>query len=257
MSKFTKEIKNFFIDKEIEYLAVKHNVISNFESDCLSGASYDLRVGSTVVSRNKQSTFDISNSSYIVESGEVVTIETLEKIDFNAFLCSGIISNKHSILAKGFFHPITVIDPGFNGKLVLTFINLGNTRFTITKGDKLAKLLISPVSKLPTRIYGDTQSPSFREGSLAVASVIEKPNTDSEDLDYSKMYGEPISHLYERVELLEKEYGVYELKSELKRKKEKNKNILNTLLALLSGVSGALVTLYWGQIKIFIKGFVN
>jgi len=38
-----------------------------------------------------------------------------------------------------------VIDSGYRGEIVITLINLGNKKYEIKKGDKIAQMLIQPV----------------------------------------------------------------------------------------------------------------
>jgi len=244
---------NFLIDKEIIQLSNQFNLISPLEEKNLSGNSYDLRVGNMLTSRNHSSTFDISKDSYAIESGEVVTISTMENINFLNILCSGIICNKHSILARGLFHPITTIDPGFNETLAVTFINLGNTRYKLNHGDKIAKLFVSPLKKIPQNIYGENQRPSYREGSLEIATIFDNPIKHDDPEMYTKMYGEPIKHLYGRIENIERELSIADIKKDYKQRTEFRTSFKNIIYALVSGVSGALLAIYWKNILLFLK----
>lgn len=256
MSKLLNNNRNFLIDKEILLLCRKHRLIDPFEQNNLSGNSYDLRVGDVLSSRNLSATFYICSEPYIVESGEVVTIKTYEKVDFFSVLCSGFICNKHSILAKGLFHPITSIDPGFNGELAVTFINLGNTRYKITYGDKISKLFISPLISRPKNIYGQSQRPSYREGSLEIATYFDNPVKPDNPEMYTRMYGEPLRNLYLRMDNIEKELSIADIKTDYNRRKESRSNLFNLIFALISGGSGALLAIYWKDILDFFKAFI-
>lgn len=254
--KIIKNLNNFFIDSELVELSEKFGLIEPLLIENLSGNSYDLRVGRLLSSRNRSSTFEIYNKSYFIESGEVVTINTLEKINFFSMLSAGIICNKHSILAKGLFHPITTIDPGFNDILAVTFINLGNTRYEIKYGDKIAKLLVYPLHKLPTNIYGKTQKPSYREGSLEIATIFNIPDVQDDSSTFAKMYGKPLKYLYERIEKLENELSFSDIRREHTKMKESANALKSILFALLSGISGALLATFWKDIIGFIKKII-
>src|ERR1041385_2906171 len=105
------KLETLLIDKTIISLSKKSGLIKPLDPNSLSGCSYDLRAGQILRSRNKMSSFDLS-TEYVVESGECVTVETLEEVNIRTLPLFGVIVNKHSILAKGFFHPITTVDPG-------------------------------------------------------------------------------------------------------------------------------------------------
>lgn len=240
-----KNATNFLTDIELLKLSERFDIISPIEKDNLSGCSYDLRVGKSLSSRNLSNNFDISNEPYYIESGEVVTINTLEKIDFRQLLCMGIICNKHSILAKGIFHPMTVIDPGFRGVLAVTFINIGNTPYRINSGDKICKLCIFPTKIKPLNIYGSTQSPSYKEGSLDIANIYNTQSPNDKILDLSKMYGAPLQNIINRIENIENNYSIAELQINAKNRKEVSQNYRSLVIALIAGAFGAFISIYW------------
>ena len=184
-------------DDEMERLISEEKLISPFDPALLSGCSYDLRVGGKLTSRNKLSSFDLSKSDYVVESGECVTVDTLESIDLRNLAVFGVVANKHSLVATGLFHPITTIDPGFRGPLALTLFNLGNVRFTVRKGELIAKVFFTALATAPSRVYGVSQRPTHREGSTAVALFVDQPQHRDDEEELAKMYGAPIRKLYE------------------------------------------------------------
>jgi len=193
------------IDRDILDLASRFNVIDPFDPDMLSGCSYDLRVGKQARSRNRMMKFSLdSGKDFYIESGECVTIETLEVLNFREPPLFGYVVNKHSVLARGLVHPITKIDPGFKGHLAVTMFNHGNEAEKIEFGQKIISLVIYPLHAIPDRIYGDTQVPSSgREGNLEIATVVDRPPDPSDDKGLAKMYGRPVQRLYERVAELE------------------------------------------------------
>ena len=190
-------------DEDITKLAESAALIVPFEPAMLSGCAYDLRAGKTVRSRNRGRTFNIEKSEYHVESGECVTFETLEAVDFRTTLLFGWIVNKHSVLAKGLAHPITKVDPGFTGPLAITLFNLGSVPEPIRYGQPLVSLVVSGLHSEPTRVYGVSQRPSFIEGSLDIASIVNEPAEPLDDAALARMYGRPLTRVYERLAKVE------------------------------------------------------
>jgi deoxycytidine triphosphate deaminase len=195
--------QNILIDAQIIDLVTRYKIIDNFDPVLLSGCSYDLRIGQYLRSRNRSQTFDLSRNDFYVEGGECITFETLETLNFRNPVLFGFIVNKHTILARGLFHPITKIDPGFTGPLAITFFNLGNVAEKLTYKQPFASLVIIPLSSKPNRIYGANQRPLFNEGSLNPAHIVDKPPSPLSDKALAEMYGRPISRLYERVDELQ------------------------------------------------------
>jgi deoxycytidine triphosphate deaminase len=190
-------------DEEITALA-EAGAISPFDPALLSGCSYDLRAGTILRSRNRARTFNLEKGEYYVESGECVTIETHEKLDFSSTLLFGFVTNKHSMLARGIFHPITKVDPGFSGPLAITLFNQGSVAEPIHFQQRLVALIIKPVATMPKRIYGASQTPSYRQGDIDIASIINEPAEPLNDAGLARMYGRPVARLYERVDSLER-----------------------------------------------------
>lgn len=190
-------------DEQISHLAQSAALIAPFEPALLSGCSYDLRVGKTVRSRNRGRTFNIEATEYHIESGECVTFESLESVDFRTTPLFGWIVNKHSVLAKGLVHPITKVDPGFTGPLAITIFNLGSVAEPIRLGQPLVSLVVSAPRTSPTRIYGVSQRPSFIEGSLDIASIVNEPAEPLDDAALARMYGRPLARVYERLAKVE------------------------------------------------------
>lgn len=237
-------IDGLLVDHQIEILAKNNCLIKPFEKICLSGCSYDLRVGSNLSSRNRQSSFDLNSESYIIESGECITIETMEYIDFKDLPFYGLISNKHSILAKGVFHPITSIDPGFKGPLAITIFNSGHTKYEIRKGDKIAKLFIGVLKNVPNLMYGTTQRPTYKEGSTEISLIINNPNKEIDGLKSIDLYGESFKELCNKVSAIEKniELGL------LKKEKERRKTLYTFILGIIAAVVGKYL---WSYLQLF------
>jgi deoxycytidine triphosphate deaminase len=193
---------SILVDNAIAKLAAA-GTIKPFDPSKLSGCSYDLRAGKPLRSRNRGRVFDISSNPYEIESGECVTVETLEVLDFSDPLLFGFVVNKHAVLARGLSHPITKVDPGFQGPLALTLFNQGGIAEPIRYEQPIAALVLLPLSAIPSRIYGTSQTPSHRQGDISVASIVNEPAEPVGDAALAKMYGRPVARLYERLDKVE------------------------------------------------------
>jgi deoxycytidine triphosphate deaminase len=236
-------------DVELEQLVKDFGVIDPFEPELLSGCSYDLRIGKPIRSRNRSRVFDLSKDDFSIESGEAVTFDTMEVLDFKRILLFGFIVNKHSVLAKGLVHPITKVDPGFRGPLAITLFNQGNKAETVEYGQGLVSLIImKPLGKVE-RIYGVSQRPSYREGSLDIAAIDNEPEQPLDDKGLSKMYGRPLSRLYERVEELEKRFDVGLIKASRERWHKRWDLVLRWVIPMLIAAAVVLVNQNWPAIS--------
>ena len=227
-----------FIDLDIQRLSEAKGLVSPFDPGRLSGCSYDLCVGSKLTSRNRLANFDLTKDDYVVESGECITIDTLETINLREVNAFGVVANKHSLAATGLFHPSTTVDPGFQGPLALTFFNLGNVRYTLRRGEPIAKVFFCSLSGQPERIYGVTQRPSYREGTTNIAAIVDHPQHRDDDDELAKMYGAPVRKLYERLRRFEDNMELIDLR----RARERRTRWLTYLIAFLTGSFGALLT---------------
>lgn len=237
-------LSGLLTDEDITNLAETAALITPFEQSMLSGCAYDLRVGKTVRSRNRGRTFNVEAAEYYVESGECVTFQTLETVDFRTTLLFGWIVNKHSILAKGLVHPITKVDPGFKAPLAITLFNLGSVAEPIRYGQPLVSLVISAPRGLPKRVYGLSQRPSYVEGSLDIASIVNEPAEPLDDAALAKMYGRPLARVYERLEKVEASIEAGLIKLAKERRDWWRELGLRVLLVLIGAALAAAVAYF-------------
>lgn len=241
-------------DSEIEELVKSEAILTSFDSSFLSGCSYDLRIGRSVRSRNRSRLFDLTKRDYSFESGECITFETIETINFSQMSLFGIVVNKHSVLARGIVHPITKIDPGYNGTLAITLFNFGNKSETIQYGQPLVSLVIFGLRSKPRKVYGANQKPSYREGSLDIAAIGNEPEDQIDDKGLSKMYGTAVSRLYERVEELEKRLDVGVLLKDKSKKTARADLMWRIAIPLAAAIFAALINQNWTELVKFLKG---
>lgn len=246
-----KKNSSILVDKDIIELVNSRNLITPFDKNLLSGCSYDIRAGTKIISRNRTSEFDLSKSPYVIESGECVTIQTLEEFSLRDKQLFGIIANKHSVLGQGLFHPITTVDPGFQGPLSITFIHWGHVPYKISQGDKICNIYFHYLANMPDKIYGVSQVPTVKEGSTDYALIIKEPDEQLRNKSLKFTYGKPFTDLLEKVEALEKRLEKIDGQSELtyyKKEEEKRKDkttrnrwLIPLIIAIASFIIGSIL----------------
>lgn len=255
---------SIIVDKEIIELVKSINLIAPFDPNLLSGCSYDIRAGSKIISRNRTSEFNLDKEPYVIESGECVTVLSLEEFSFRDKPLFGILVNKHSLLGQGLFHPITTVDPGYTGKLSITFLHLGHVPFKISKGDAICNIYFHYLSQIPDRWYGTTQTPNIKEGNTDYALVIKEPDEELRKKSLKFTFGKPFTDLTEKVESLEKKFDKIKGESELiyykkqdEKKKDnvlKNRFLITIIVALCSFIFGSIL---FGGLGLLKDYFVN
>jgi deoxycytidine triphosphate deaminase len=252
-SQIVMPVGSLMSDNDIEQLVTNIGAIEPFEPALLSGCSYDLRVGRPLRSRNRSRVFDLSKGDFSIESGECITFETMETLNFAKTALFGFVVNKHSVLAKGLVHPITKVDPGFHGPLAVTLFNHGNKAEPIQYGQPLVSLILIAPSNRPQRMYGVSQKPSYKEGSLDIAAIDNEAEEPLDDKGLAKMYGRAISRLYERVEELEKRFDVGFIKKRRERRAKGWDLFWRVVVPLLAVTIGALLNQNWVAISAWWK----
>lgn len=88
-----------------------------------------------------------------IDKGEILLVPTgiaieLPSSDFVAYIFarSGL-AIKHGITLA---NSVGVIDSDYRGEVCVGLVNVSNTPYTITPGERIAQLVISPVSLMPT-----------------------------------------------------------------------------------------------------------
>ncbi len=156
-------------------------------------------------------------------------------------------------VSLGLFHPTTSVDPGFTGPLTVTIINLGKTGYAIRRGERIAKMITSPVSPIPERIYGQGQKPRVTEGSIEHSLVVTKVSTPEGELEEEDFFGGPLGKLAERVRALEDG-------AELHRTSKENRRLRFVLLAiwtLIIAITGGTITKHGDVIWKWIKDHIG
>ncbi len=147
------------------------------KDDDKCNASYDLRVGDEYRDHRDPGKTELKGSDNIVlRPGAAVIIETAETVQFPKTRFGHIIP-KVSLLQRGLSNTSSKIDPGYNGKLVVTVFNLGKKKVTLTRGQPFCTLYMleirndaTPYTGVSKRITGEQKKNKFREWLDAIVS---------------------------------------------------------------------------------------
>ncbi|RAM53198.1 MAG: hypothetical protein C6Y22_01870 [Hapalosiphonaceae cyanobacterium JJU2] len=129
-----------------------------------SNASYDLRVGDEYRDHRDSGKTDLlDNGKICLQPGSAIIIETAESVQFPKSRFGHIVP-KVSLLQDGLSNTSSKIDPGYEGKLLITVFNLGKRTICLKKGQTFCTLYvlsiqgdIIPYKKGNQRIYGNSR----------------------------------------------------------------------------------------------------
>jgi len=112
-----------------------------------SNASYDLRVGGEYRDHRDLGKTDLpDNGTLYLPPGAAIIIETYEEVQFPRSRFGHIVP-KVKLLMEGVSNTSSKIDPGFDGRLLITVFNLGTKRISLKKGQEFCTLYILNVQK--------------------------------------------------------------------------------------------------------------
>lgn len=95
-----------------------------FEKNCLTPVGYDLRVGIKGFSWKNKCEIDIQKQGKIeIEAKDTVVIETLESVEISKEVSATIHAMVSKVIKYGLSHISTTIDPGWEGKLLISISN--------------------------------------------------------------------------------------------------------------------------------------
>lgn len=111
-----------------------------------SNVSYDLRVGSQCRDHREEAVKDIPDGGTItLRPGSALIIQTEESIHLPRRLY-GTIAPKVSLLQVGLSSTFSKVDPGYNGHLLVTLFNLGETTVTLHRAERFCALTLFGVA---------------------------------------------------------------------------------------------------------------
>ena len=120
-----------------------HLQLSPDSDDC--NISYDLRIGERYRDHRDRDGRPLGNDAEIVlKPGMAVIIETEEWVHFPK-LTFGQIAPKVSLLQKGISNTPSKVDPGYNGRLLITAFNHGKRSVSLKRNQRFCSLFISTV----------------------------------------------------------------------------------------------------------------
>jgi dCTP deaminase len=124
-------------DVEIEQRISGHSLlIAPFESSCLNGAGYDLRLAEDLM----------------MEPHQHKLVATLERVELGEDLV-GTLHIRSSLARAGILASLALVDPGFRGQLTILLFNAGNGRFAMHGGDRFLQIAIHQLSTKTLRPY--------------------------------------------------------------------------------------------------------
>jgi deoxycytidine triphosphate deaminase len=139
-------------DKEFKQVKEYRNCIVPFAEDNLTPAGIDLTIVGRCYNVTTGEEIDLDKGEILkMQHGDFVHVFTAERIKMpkNWF---GMIYAKVSLAYRGLTHLGTKIDPGFDGKLLLTFRNDGNNVIELKKGDRVCNVAFFEIPE-PERGY--------------------------------------------------------------------------------------------------------
>ena len=135
--------------------------INPFEQKYLTSVGYDLRVGQRGFSWKNKHEVDIENEKCIeIQPQDTVVIETLESISLSKEFGATIHAMATRATSQGLSHISTTIDPGWTGKLLISFHNYLDTSVELRFRDSFCTVCF------------------FRVESQAKASITRPPDRD-------------------------------------------------------------------------------
>jgi len=128
--------------------------ISPFNRDALEPATYDLCVGDTALLTTLSSPVDLrKRPSLTIEPFSAALLQTDEVLTLSSRMV-GRLGPRSNILSRGIFVSTgPQIDPGFNGRLFVTLINMTDHPFSIGYREKFLSVEFHGLSQEPSRVY--------------------------------------------------------------------------------------------------------
>ena len=225
----------FLTDWQIHDYAEESNklISGDYCAGQLSACGYDLRAGSAGVSKSRSRHFNLSERAYEVLPGESIAVESMEEFDLSEIPAVAIIGNSVGELFGGVAHPITIVDPGFKGKVSIVLTNHGNSPWILAEGARVAKVLFAMLAETPKTPYNKGYQQRQRPGALEGMRQTLAATDAVDDTSLSTYLGEPLSGLVRRVERIEHMIPFYEVKVKY--------SLIIALILFVSGIVTALV----------------
>ncbi len=124
-------------DQEIEKRIRNGSVVlSPFDSACLGGTGYDLRLAMNAT----------------IPPGEHRLVATLERVELGDDV-AGTLHIRSSLARAGIIASLALVDPGFRGQLTISLFNAGAEPFSMNKNDRFVQLVLHELGSKARRPY--------------------------------------------------------------------------------------------------------
>lgn len=139
---------------DIQNYVDNNQMIQSFDIECLKNSSYKIRIGS-IIEPNSGIIIKEDNDGYVLNSNEVVIIESLESLKLPSNI-SVSYTSLYSISSKGILLiNASMIEPAYEGKLSCFIVNFSSQKKIITKGECIARLTFYQVTQTPQPLYSE------------------------------------------------------------------------------------------------------
>lgn len=116
-------------------------LIEPFEDKYLTPVGYDLRVGKKGFSWNSKEEVDIEGKRRIeIKPNDTIVIETLESVSLSKEVGATIHSMATRVITQGLSQISTTIDPGWTGRLLISFHNYRDSSVELRLGDSFCTI---------------------------------------------------------------------------------------------------------------------
>lgn len=213
-------------------------LITDFDPDSLSGASYDFRAGKTVVvarpDENVHRYESLKDAGKIsLNPGAAYTFYSLEKVNLPSNI-KGRLSMRSYLANKKLFFPGGLIDPGYKGYLFFTVFNLGNSTIEIEFGDEIVSGEFTRIKE--TNAYTEDEEDEVTQ--LGEDKLPPLPSQPQKMYDWSEMNALLTEH-DEKLQDVEDTVG--EVKNEIKNTNQLIENLfLAAIAATIAGVAAGV-----------------
>lgn len=133
-------------DVEGQAVLIGQIEVAQMQEGQASNVSYDLRIGKKYRDHRKKDPKEIPTDGVItLNPGSAIIIETEEYVHLPRRLF-GIIAPKVSLLENGLSTTFSKVDPGYNGHLLITLFNLGQTVRKLKRGSTFCSFTLFSVA---------------------------------------------------------------------------------------------------------------
>jgi len=143
------------VDSEIQDAATMRGLITPFDPARLKGASYDFRIGDTLILAHPEGLRGVSlavQRSFSLQPGQFCMVASLEKIKVPSNMI-GRLSLRSFHQLRGLSYSGGMIDPGYNGLLFFPLVNISDSAIQLTYQDALVTCEFEYLDREATRLY--------------------------------------------------------------------------------------------------------